>query len=693
MAAALRKFFVNTFSIELKISASPRSKSGNFVTKIIMQEILKDLNEAQKEAVQYTKGPLLIVAGAGSGKTRVIAHRIAYLIFQGVNPESILAVTFTNKAAREMQERIFRLLKWKMENGNWKLEKKKTIFPTSNLQSPTSNFQLPFISTFHSLGVYILRQDGKKIGVPKNFSILDEDDSLKIIKDCLKELDLNQESFQPSRIRSFISQQKNKLIDSRKFNEEANNYFPKIAAEVWSLYEEKLKNQSALDFDDLIMKTIVLLRLEPDILKKYQDKWQFVHIDEYQDTNYGQYILSRLLTGENGNICVVGDADQAIYSFRGADFTNILRFEKDWKNAKIITLETNYRSTQNILDAANAAISFNKTRVAKNLWSAAGEKGSQPSFSAAENEIEEGEFVADKIEDLFETRSSQKIAFPARDSVAVLLRTNFQSRIFEEIFLKRGIPYEMFGVKFYERKEIKDILAYLKYSLNQNDFLSFGRIVNAPPCGIGEKTLLKYFKKDKNIQAEKRKRLDRIEKLIEHISKLIQILSPSSLIKQIFKESGFQDYLENLGEEGLRKTENIKEMVSLAKKYDSFPSPFGTEKLLEDSVLMSEQDALKEDIKGVKIMTVHAAKGLEFDNVFTAGLEEGLFPYFGWNDLDKEIKLEEERRLFYVALTRARKNAFLSYAKTRTIFGEKKINKPSRFLGEIESWLAVDNSL
>lgn len=621
-------------------------------------DILEGLNEQQKEAVLHTKGPLLVVAGAGSGKTKVIAHRIAHLISSGVNPEKILAITFTNKAAKEMKERILKLL---------------------SLQVSSVKFQAPFISTFHSLGVYILREDGEKIGISRHFSILDENDSLKIIKESLNELGLNIQSFQPSRLKSFISMQKNNLISYEEFKEDATEYFLKITANVWDLYEKKLKEHKALDFDDLIVKTVNLFKQCPEILEKYRDKWEFVHIDEYQDTNRGQYILARLLAEAKGNICVVGDADQAIYSWRGADFSNILRFEKDWQNSKIITLETNYRSTQNILNAANASISFNKIRIPKNLRSAGNSSGDLPLLYIAENEIDEGEFAANMIKNSLDDKLS----------TAVLLRTNFQSRIFEEIFLKHDIPHEVIGVKFFERAEIKNILAFVKFSLNRNDFLSFKRIAETMPSGIGEKTLLKYFKKERIPSAEKQNKILEFEKLADEIKIMADTTSPSLLFKNIFKKSGYEDYLESLGEEGQIRTENIKELVSLAKKYEDLTRPEGVIKMLDDCALTSDQDNLKEYGKSVKIITIHAAKGLEFDTVFVAGLEDGLFPYSSFNDQNKAAKLEEERRLFYVSLTRAKKNLFLSYAKTRVVFGDKKVNKPSRFLSEITNDIII----
>lgn len=620
-------------------------------------KILEELNEEQKQAVLHTKGPLLVIAGAGSGKTRVIAHRIAHLISSGVSPDKILAITFTNKAAKEMKERILKLLSLSVER-----------FIGS-----------PFVSTFHALGARILREDGDKIDVSRHFSILGENDALKIIKDSLNELGLSHETFKPERIKYFISQQKNILINLEQFKESATEYFLKVAAQTWDLYEKKLKEHSSLDFDDLIVCAINLFRKNPDILQKYRNKWEFVHIDEYQDTNHSQYILARLLAEEKGNICVVGDVDQAIYSWRGADFSNILRFEKDWENPKVITLETNYRSTQSILNAANASISFNKIRLPKNLYSASKHIGDLPSLYAAENELDEGEFAANMIKNIDDKSAS----------LAVLLRTNFQSRIFEEVFLKHDIPHEVIGVKFFEREEIKNMLAFVKFSLNRNDFLSFGRIVHAIPMGIGEKTMLKYFKKEKIPSAEKQNKINKLIKLSDETKEMLGGLSPSLVLKSIFKKSGYEDYLVGQNEEGERKAENIKELVSLAKKYDNLAPGEGVLKMLDDCALISDQDNLKESGKSVKIITVHAAKGLEFDTVFVAGLEEGLFPYSSFRDQNKDAKLEEERRLFYVSLTRARKNLFLSYAKTRTIFGDRKINKPSRFLSEIANHIDI----
>lgn len=616
--------------------------------------ILDGLNEEQKQAVLHVSGPLLIIAGAGSGKTKALTHRIARLIETGVSPNNILAITFTNKAAEEMRERVLKLIR-----------------PNSGGRESH-----PFISTFHALGVRVLREDAEKLKISKRFSIIDEDDALKIIKGVIKDLDLKEETFAPSRVKNFISVQKNRLASYEDLYENARDYFPKIMAEAWFRYEEALKEQNLLDFDDLIIKTIKLFKECPDILKKYRERWKYIHIDEYQDTNHPQYVLSLMLSAPLNNICVVGDSDQAIYSFRGADFTNILNFHKDFQGAKIITLEKNYRSTKKILDAANILIAKNQVRHPKNLLSVK-EDGDLPLLFAAGNEMEEAEFVASAARSILKENNSV--------SIAVLLRANFQSRIFEEFFLSKDVPYEMIGVKFFERKEIKDVLAYIKFSFNRNDFLSFARMANAPSCGLGEKTLLKYFKNLGGIPPQRKKEIDRLEKLADEILKLSGEMHPSEIIKKIFTESGYEEYLRNLGSDGDKRIENVYELVSLAKKYDELPLGEGIIKLLEESALMASADEFSNSAKNfVKITTVHAAKGLEFDAVFIVGLEEGLFPYQSFNDTNKEMKIEEERRLFYVALTRARKNIFLSYARTRTVFGDKKINKPSRFITDIK---------
>ncbi len=626
----------------------------------------KELNERQKQAVLHQNGPLLILAGAGSGKTRVIAHRVANLIKNNVRPEQILAITFTNKAAAEMRERIINLLSPKGR-------------PFGNVW----NSKLPFVSTFHSLGVFILRENSKALGISRNFSIFDEEDSLNLIKECLKELSLDQKQFQPARIRAIISKYKSELEGLEEIKAKTDNSpFLKAGAAIFEKYEEKLGKLHGLDFDDLIAKTVFLFSCFPEILKQYQEKWKYIHIDEYQDTNHAQYCLAKLLARARQNICCVGDVDQAIYQWRGADFRNILNFEKDWPQAAIVTLDENYRSCQNILDAANAVISKNQLRKPKNLFSRQGQGGKIKFFVAA-NELEEADFIARTSQNLI----GRKIP---PQKIAVLFRTNFQSRVLEEAFLRRQIPYQLIGVKFYQRKEVKDILAYLRAALNK-DLFSVKRIINAPSRGIGKALTVKYLAAASKIPrgflgVKETSLIKNFENILLKIKKQTLENSASQAIRACLKISGYRDFLNNNTEEGLTRLANIEELASLAKKYDDFKPPEGIEKLLDDAALMAEQDAIKDQSQSVKLMTVHGAKGLEFDAVFVSGLEEGLFPHLLLSGKD-QFQKEEERRLFYVALTRAKKNLFLSYAFFRTIFGAKQINKPSKFLKDIPEHL------
>lgn len=617
-------------------------------------DVFTGLNEQQKEAVQTTEGPVLILAGAGSGKTKTLTHRVANLIQKGVKPEKILAVTFTNKAAEEMEKRIFLLLRAKTTGQ-------------------------PFIGTFHGLGVYILKNSGRPLNIPRRFTILDEEDSLIIFKNCLKELKLDPKQFPPAKIQNIVSRQKNNLATFEDFlNSNQEHFFLKTIGRIWQKYEETLAKQKSLDFDDLILKVVALFQNYPGILKHYQDKWQYIHIDEYQDTNRGQYLMANLLAKSHKNICAVGDDDQSIYSFRGADYQNILNFEKDWPQAKIITLEENYRSSQKILDAANKVINKNKARYPKNLFTQ--KIGGEPIFLfAAENEEEEACFAADQIEKILSRGDSLS-------QTAVLYRTNFQSRILEEEFLRRSIPYQVLGVKFYERKEIKDILAYLKAALNPNDLLSLKRIINTPARGIGKITTLKFLARDKNLSPAEQNKIQKFLQILKDIKKIIKEAPASKAIRLTMKKSGYEAFLNKETEEDQMRLFNLKELVSLAAKYDHQKPPTGIESLISDAALASEQDFLKNFQKAVKMMTVHAAKGLEFDNVFLVGLEEGLFPiqnniFSGNSELHNPY--EEERRLFYVALTRAKSNLYLSFANFRRIFGDIKINAPSRFLADI----------
>ena len=621
-----------------------------------MQEnkLLAGLNEAQKEAVLTQNGPLLIVAGAGSGKTKVLTHRIAHLIYQGVLPDKILAVTFTNKAAGEMRERVSRLLNAK---------------PCALNADNT-----PWIGTFHSLGAWILRREAKTAGLAKNFVIFDEEDGLAIMKESIKELELDPKQFQPSRIKKTISRKKGGLETADDFASEAKDLFSKTLAQIWQTYDQKLKTNEGLDFDDLLVKTYFLFSDSPKTLAKYQERWQYVNIDEYQDTDQVQYRLANMLAQKHKNICVVGDIDQSIYSFRGADFRNILNFENDWPEAKIITLEENYRSHAPILNAANAVISKNFLRKPKTLFTQK-TGGDKIGIFAAESENDEAEFIAQKTEEFIKNRVSP-------DEIAVLMRTNAQSRVLEEKFLERKIPYFVVGVKFYLRKEIKDALAYMRAALNPKDSLSLKRIINTPPRGIGKVTMAKYLS-GLALGAGEKERISAFEKTLSGIKKSLLELPTSKAVTLTLKESGYMEFLNEGTEEDAMRLANLKEMVSLAKKFDELPPEEGALKLLEEASLMSEQDTMAGKKIGVPITTVHAAKGLEFDHVFVAGLEDGLFPHSSIGGEDEKLRLEEERRLFYVALTRARKKVFLTLAFFRTIFGEKQANMPSRFLEDI----------
>jgi len=464
-------------------------------------------------------------------------------------------------------------------------------------------------------------------------------------------------------------------VTLEKFKGEAVEYFPKILARVWENYEKRLEKSHSLDFDDLLLKTVELFSKYPEALGEYQERWRYVHVDEYQDTNLVQYVLTKRLAEQYKNICVVGDVDQAIYSWRGADFRNILHFERDWPEATIITLEENYRSTRLILEAANAVIIKNKLRVPKNLFSSKA-TGSKITVFEAANEEEEANFISELIHHL-----KEKGGTPPKE-IAVLYRTNFQSRVIEEKLLGLDIPYQVVGVKFYERKEVKDALAYLKAALNPDDLLSVKRILNLPPRGIGKVLQTKILAGDVLVKKEE-ERASEFRKLLAEIKKEAEEKPAAAAMKAALKKSGLMEYLDDGTEEGAMRLSNLEELASLARRYDEKPAPEGILALLENAALMSEQDTLKKEENSVKLMTVHAAKGLEFKIVFIAGLEEGLFPHRAILDEEKELREEEERRLFYVALTRAKEKIYLSWAVFRTIFGSRQINRPSSFLYDI----------
>ncbi|MBI5742712.1 MAG: UvrD-helicase domain-containing protein [Candidatus Niyogibacteria bacterium] len=635
------------------------------------ENLLLGLNDRQKEAVQATEGALLILAGAGSGKTKVVTHRIANLIGQGVAPGSILAITFTNKAAGEMQKRVGKLL------GH---DEHETLNHFSGLPAgacgPARLGRTPFLSTFHSLGVYLLREAGSAIGLPRSFSILDSEDALAIVKGCLKTLALDPKQYQPSKMLALISRYKNEfLTPADLFEEGEESPFIRTILNIWEVYDAALKEHKAVDFDDLIVLPVRLFEKHPAILEQFQERWHYIHIDEYQDTNRPQYLLVKLLAAKYRNVCAVGDIDQSIYGWRGADFKNIMDFEKDYPETKVVTLEQNYRSTQNILEAANAVIVKNRLRKPKNLFTEA-ELGGRIKLFSASNELEEARFIAENA-----ARAIRSGVAP--EKIAVLYRTNFQSRVIEEAFLGRNLPYQLIGVKFYERKEVKDILAYIRAALNGDDLLSIKRAINTPPRGIGKVLLTKFLAKDA-LSGKEAAKVGEFQNILAKVASTARAKIASEAMRETLALSGYQDFLNDGTEEGEMRLGNLKELVTLAKRYDAAPAPQGLEALLTDAALMADQDTLKEDKKAVRLMTVHAAKGLEFHTVFVAGMEDGLFPHasLGGNE-DDEVRGEEERRLFYVAVTRAERELYLSHAFFRTIFGMKQVSRPSRFIADL----------
>lgn len=659
---------------------------------------LDQLNEQQKSAVIQTKGPIMIIAGAGAGKTRTITYRIFHLIKEGIKPSSILAVTFTNKASKEMRERIEKML----------TEDKSLNFPINlELETGFPNQEIPFISTFHSLGVYILKENAQKIGMTRYFNIFDRNDSKRAIKEAVIQSNLDPKQFEPGKILSIISREKGNFKTHETFKKDVGNeYFKQIISDVWTKYEKTLLKENSLDFDDLLLKTALLLKNNTQIREKYQKKWKYIHIDEYQDTNRVQYEISKLLTGKEQNICAVADGDQCIYSWRGADHTNINNFEKNFKNTKTILLEENYRSTQTILTAANDIIKKNKNRKEKNLFTK-NNNGEKISLISGYTEKQEANVVVQNVKNILKEKVSA-------NKIAILYRANFQSRVLEEAFLMENIPYQVLGIKFFERKEIKDIISFIKASLNPKSLVDIKRIINVPPRGIGKLTILKLFsEKENELSSSMQLKIQKFKEMMEKIKEKIQKEKPSEVIKFIIKETGLKQKFQEGSDEDLEKLANIGELVTLSIKYDNLPTPkiisniskkkehisnqiqTGIEKLLEDATLATDQDEIdqkKEQKDAVKLMTIHASKGLEFDYIFITGLEDNLFPSKRFNEKQTDLQKEEERRLFYVALTRAKKKLFLSYASTRIIFGSKQMNPPSEFIFDIDNNL-IENEI
>ena len=625
---------------------------------------LSRLNDQQVKAIKTVDGPILIVAGAGSGKTTVLTNRVAYLIDEvGVDPESILAITFTNKAAKEMKDRMLSML------------------------GPLA-YKIQ-ISTFHSFGLLILKEYGNLLGFDKNFTIIDSDDSLTIIKKILKEENLDPKQYNPKTIKSMISGAKNELMDPSTYERYAATDFDKIVLKVYEKYQNKLIRSNSLDFDDLLKLPIDLFKSNSDVLKKYQDRFKYILIDEYQDTNEAQYILSKLIASKYKNICVVGDSDQSIYSWRGANYKNILNFEKDYKNANIIMLEENYRSTKNILNAANDVIKNNKIRKEKNLWTQ-NDLGKKIKYHRCYDEKEEAEYVTKEIQNQI------KNGVP-KDEIAVLYRTNAQSRLMEEYLLKENIPYRVVGsFYFYNRKEIKDLIAYLKLIHNVRDDISLQRILNVPKRGIGEKTIEKILSKANLENASMFEAIDSGKEL-EFKNMVFDLIeyelnhSLTELIDYVLNKTGIKQELEN--EKTLEaevRLENLEEFKSITRSFEEKNGIISLEEFLYEISLVSDIEEHKDGSDLITLMTVHSAKGLEFDTVFIIGLEEGVFPHK--NSFFESEQLEEERRLCYVAITRARKELYLVNARKRLLYGMDYVNQPSRFINEInEDLLDKDN--
>lgn len=607
-----------------------------------MASILDALNPEQQKAASCLEGAILVLSGPGSGKTRVITHRVAFLIKEkNTSPEKILVTTFTNKAANEMKERL-------------------TILLGKDTPRP------PWIGTFHSICSKILRKDGHQIGLSPNFSIYDTSDSLSLVKDIMKDMGVNPKNFSPGAIFGTIGSAKNELLGPTEYSKLARGVFQETVVQVYTEYQKQLRKNQALDFDDLLLETIHLFQERKEVLEKYQTQFEYVLIDEYQDTNHAQYLFAQLVSGIHQNLFVVGDASQAIYGWRGADFRNILNFEKDFPKAKIFNLEQNYRSTKTILNTAQAVISQNKTHPILKLWTT-NDEGVPVVVYEAKNETDEAEFILKMI-----TKFNATDKYSLKD-FAVLYRTNAQSRVLEEHFLQEGVPYTLIGgTRFYDRKEIKDILSYLRLIVNPEDTVSIKRIINVPPRGIGPAALL-----EKN-----NSKVGAFHELLDSLKLKSQTLNSLETIDLILASTQYLRFLDDGTPEGLSRIENVKELRSVAAEFPKLPD------FLENVALVeSEYKSSKEGGEAVTLMTMHAAKGLEFPIVFMVGMEEGLFPHSrALMDLQE---LEEERRLAYVGITRAKDQLFLTYTRERLYFGTRTPGIVSRFITDIPEDLLI----
>lgn len=641
-----------------------------------MQELLEGLNEEQAKAVECTDGPLLILAGAGSGKTKTLTHRIAYILASNLaTPYNILAVTFTNKAAKEMRERVWQLM------GDISTEIPRTF--------------MPFMGTFHSICVRILRQDGGHIGLANNFVIFDESDRLNAVKQASKQLMIDEKSFPARTLATIISSAKNEMLTPADYTGIASGPIQQTAAKVYPIYENILKEARALDFDDLIGKAVKLLATQNEVREKWRRQFSYVMIDEYQDTNAAQYKLIKLLVNEKNNLAVVGDDWQSIYSWRGADFRNILKFEKDYPNALIIKLEQNYRSTKAILDAAHSVITKNSSRSDKKLWTSLG-AGKPVSILQVSDERAEGESILRRI------KSNVDLGARRFKDFAILYRTNAQSRSIEESFIRYGVPYQIVGgQKFYDRKEIKDILAYLRFIYQPQDRMSFERIINVPTRGVGAKSLINFFDWQQSLGLNLLQALKQISDcpsltpkaragfvdladIVVSFQVQLEDVSLPALIDDLIRRIGYLNYLDDKTIQGESRIENVRELMSVAQNYRDL----GLDGFLEEVSLISDLDSANDSADAVTLMTMHSAKGLEFPVVFVAGMEESIFPHS--RALYDQSEMEEERRLCYVAMTRAKEELIMVNASRRLLYGGIQHNPPSRFLSEIDGETSVE---
>lgn len=643
----------------------------------MLEELLAGLNAEQRRAVETTEGPLLIQAGAGSGKTKTLTHRIAYIIASSkASPYNILAVTFTNKAAKEMRERVAKLLS----------------------EDPDNRSFMPYMGTFHSICVRILRQDGEHVGIPKNFVIFDEADRIAAIKQASKQKMLDEKSFPAKQIGSIISNAKNEMVSPDEYAGAGSTPLQRAAADIYPLYEQALREAAALDFDDLIQRTALMLQEHAELRAKWKRRFKYVMIDEYQDTNAAQYKLVRLLTNENNNIAVVGDDWQSIYSWRGADFRNILRFENDYPNCTVIKLEQNYRSTKHILNAAHAVITKNQQRSEKELWTESND-GLPVQMLQIVNERAEGEAIVRRI------RNAVDSGYRKYNHFAVLYRTNAQSRSVEETFIHYGIPYRIVGgQRFYDRKEIKDLMAYLRLIYQPEDRVSFIRAVNVPSRGIGDKSLetfLIWQRQNKMtllealteaatcdaLSARAVKGFGELGDLLATMREIMEDASPAGVVDSLIRRLDYYAYLSDGTPQSESRIENVKELASVANSYEEQ----GMDVFLEEVALVSDVDQADLEGNAVTFMSLHASKGLEFPVVFMIGLEESVFPHS--RALYDQSEMEEERRLCYVGMTRAREELYMLYASSRMLFGGVQHNPPSRFLSEVDAKFAPsDNS-